>query len=180
LAEAQSEAALLKAQLEIAKLKAEIAKAKSGKLDSGPAQAVSGYPVPGSGPFPMVAPHAGTESTSLPRILGISGTGSRLTATLALPDGGTISVQAGQSLPPYGRVTRITDRGVFIAHDRKVEPLPFVSAPSGNAEGGSLPAPTGFPTPGAGFANPLASAPVYGPPSIPSGSLPPKSSMPTE
>ena len=179
LAQAQSEAALLKAQLEIAKLKAEIQKVKSGKSDSGPKPSATGYPAPLSSPFPMAEPLAGAQSSRMPRVLGISGTGSRLTATLALPDGGTLSVQPGQNLPPYGRVTRITDRGVFLAHDRKVEPLPFVSASSGNAGSGSLPATTGFPTPpGAGFANPMASAPMYGPPSIPSGSLPPKSTMP--
>jgi len=179
LAQAQSEAALLKAQLEIAKLKAEIKKVESGKSGSHQNQTAIGYPAPVSSPFPMAEPLVGAPSSRLPRVLGISGMGSRLTATLALPDGGTLSVRPGQNLPPYGRVTRITYRGVFLAHDRKVEPLPFVSASSGNAESGSLPATTSFPTPpGAGFADPLASAPVYGPPSIPSGSLPPQSTLP--
>jgi len=180
LAQAQSEAALLKAQLEIAKLKAEIKKVESGKSGSHQNQTATGYPAPVSSPFPMAEPLVGAPSSRLPRVLGISGTGSRLTATLALPDGGTLSVRPGQNLPPYGRVTRITDRGVSMTHAGKVEPLPFVSSlSSGSAGGGGgFGASPGIPSPSAGFTNPLASPPVYGPPSIPSGSMPPQSTLP--
>lgn len=143
LANAQSEAALLKEKLEIAKLKAEIKKVEEGKSLS---DNKTTYPLQGASPQAMPItmmpngsmPNGDSGNHRLPKVVSILGGSNGDVADLALPGGGTVAVRAGASVAPWGKIAAISGSGVYLDHQGKRVLLPFVAsdgasvAPSGN------------------------------------------------
>jgi type IV pilus biogenesis protein PilP len=170
LAQAQSQAALLQATLEIVTLEAKIKKVEAGKSDkSTPMQGanpvtspypIMGMPVPGANPQPIgnhptnaVQAHSRVQA---PRVLSLMGAGTHYTATLALPDGTIMSARPGMALGGGWKVTQVNSDGVLATHNGKVEPLAF-SAQSGQGIGmgnGGQTAPS-FTPPNMGMGAPL-------------------------
>lgn len=141
LANAQSEAALLKEKLEIAKLKAEIKKVEEGKsLGSNKTAYPQAMPVTMMPNGSM--PNGDSGSHRLPKVVSIMGGSNGDVADLALPGGGTVAVRDGASVAPWGRVAAISGSGVYLDHQGKRVLLPFVAsdgasvAPSGNTFAG--------------------------------------------
>lgn len=140
LAQAQAQAALLRAQLEIAKIKAEIRKADSDGAQTAPATP----PMGGAGFTPPALPALPALSAPLsaaapapaetrPRILALMGRDRVFTATLLLPNGAVMRARAGSVLPGGWKVLRVDAAGVTAVHEGKTVPLAF----AGNgAQGG--------------------------------------------
>ncbi|MGD9665549.1 MAG: type IV pilus biogenesis protein PilP [Novosphingobium sp.] len=141
LANAQSEAALLKEKLEIAKLKAEIKKVEEGKsLGSNQTAYPQAMPVTMMPNGSM--PNGDSGDHRLPKVVSILGGSNGDVADLALPGGGTVAVRVGASVAPWGKVAAISGSGVYLDHKGKRLLLPFVAsdgasvAPSGNTFAG--------------------------------------------
>jgi type IV pilus biogenesis protein PilP len=159
-----SQIALLKGQLAVAKL-------KHGITDAGNPSGTAGTPLQGvniPSAFPMGtsplqgANHlqaAGTED--LPRVLSISGSGTDLTAQIAMPSGGETLVQTGTTVAGGFTVRSITANGVNVSGKHGLESLPFAPSRDGfpESQGSGDGTPTSFTPPS--FAPPV-SMPVPG------------------
>uniref|UniRef100_E6QB51 Type IV pilus biogenesis protein PilP n=1 Tax=mine drainage metagenome TaxID=410659 RepID=E6QB51_9ZZZZ len=175
-----SQIALLKGQLAVAKLKHGITEAGKPSGDEGtPFQSTNQSPYGGiPSAFPMgTSPLQGASPSQraariegLPQVLSISGSGTDLTAQIAMPSGGETLVQTGAKVAGGFTVRSITAHGVNVSGKHGLESLPF--APSGN----------GFPEPqGSGDGTPTSfPPPSFAPPaSMPApGANPPMGGMP--
>lgn len=101
LGQIQSEIAILKAKLELAKLKSGISKSSGGG-----------------------AVLAQEPEGALPQVMTVQGMGNDLTADIALPDGGVQTVRKGSPLGNM-RVVSVTRDGVSVSRHGRVETLPF-------------------------------------------------------
>ena len=159
-----SQIAMLKGQLAVVKLKHGITEAGKPSGDEGtPFQNAnqspyggipSAFPM-GTSPLQGASPSQGANSLraarteDLPQVLSISGSGTDLTAQIAMPSGGETLVQTGAKVAGGFTVRSITAHGVNVSGKHGLESLPF--APSGN----------GFPEPqGAGDGTPTFAPPV--------------------
>lgn len=134
----QSQVAILKQQLAIAKLKAGIKHAGNAP----PTTARADADMPRTVAMNRQSRHS--SRPSLPRILSIDGRGASLTAVLATSDGGQVVATRGQRLPGGYVVKAVTPDGVEVAKGKAVIPLPFggqemASAPQSPAAHGLPP-----------------------------------------
>ncbi len=130
------QAAILKAQLEVAKLRSEIQKTMNTASAHGGVPPVSNPPLtpPPAGPAPM------------PQVLAVMGAGSRVTATILLPNGGEMMVSPGVRFPGGWTLERIDDGTVWARqkNGKQAQILPL--AGGGSPQSGSLPYGASFPS----------------------------------
>lgn len=178
-----AQAAILEAELKIAKLKASIKKANSGERTVRNAMPDhTGFPMEDSLPFRSDAYAPAQQMTSLPnhalpRIESISGAGDHLSAMVSLPNGGQRVVTTGSHLSQDMVVRSITPNGVAVSGKHGMEWLSFVNGPSSQrghhpafASTPDAPHPV-FPAPVSGFSGPgpLPGAPHFSPAAPPAG-----------
>jgi type IV pilus biogenesis protein PilP len=142
--------AVLEAQLKIAKLQASIKKAKDGGSTAGTAPGFQGVPS-----YPMPIGNVGQPGGSggMPRVESISGAGSRLSATVSLPDGGRRIVVPGSRLPGGLVVRSVTANGVEVSGKSGEKWLSFTDSGQSGSLQGATPSQGVIPT----------SPPVFGP-----------------
>lgn len=186
-----SQIALLKGQLAVAKLKHGITEAGKPSGDGGtPFQSANQSPYGGiPSTFPMgVSPLQGAnplrgahslpaaESERLPQVLSISGSGSDLTAQIAMPSGGETLVQTGAKVAGGFTIRSITAHGVYVSGKHGLESLPFAPSRNGfpSSQRSADGTPTSFTPPS--FAPPV-SMPMPGANPVP-GANPPMGGMP--
>ena len=136
-----SQIALLKGQLAVAKLKHGITEAGKPSGDEGtPFQSANQSPYGGiPSAFPMgTSPLQGASPSQraagtkdLPQVLSISGSGTDLTAQIAMPSGGETMVQTGAKVARGFTVRSITAHGVTVSGKHGLESLPFAPSRDG-------------------------------------------------
>ena len=115
----QAQARILAVKVQIAKLEAEIRKANTGSLVSGAHHTGGSISVAS---IPHGSRHSGAfDGLSVRSIIGYPG---RLQAILERPGGGSAHVRPGQIVDDL-RIVRITPHNVWIAHNGRVQPLPW-------------------------------------------------------
>jgi type IV pilus biogenesis protein PilP len=116
----QTKAALLSAQLEVAKLEKKIQDIKNGTSGeaANPANTLSKMAIPA-----RPAPFVETPSTPMPSVLMISGVSGNYTARIRLPSGGIVTAHDGQTLSKGVRVIRISGEGVLMAVNGKTKTI---------------------------------------------------------
>lgn len=117
-----SQIAILKAQAQVAQLQQQIDQIKHAAGDGTNAQAPTVALPYGRGAVPVVTPPLGG---GLPQVVSISGTGQRLTALVALPDGGEIEVAPGTSIGGGAVVQSISPNAVRVIQSGQLLALPF-------------------------------------------------------
>lgn len=147
LAAVQSQIPVLQATLEVAKLEKEIADVRSGKSAGGNKPASSyapEFPQPFQSPPTMLSSLPATapspQASPQPRVLSISGAHGNYQATLALPNGGVLSVSNGNHVGDWV-IRHIGPQGVLASHKGKAPIMLLMSGSSApiqqQAQGGS-------------------------------------------
>lgn len=134
LGQVQSETILYKAKAERAKAKHE---ADNSDIKTQPQPASTMMPALS---MPQHPPYASTEMKPLlPVVKEISGSGTRLSATLLFSNGSVIDATSGKELPEGYRVQQVTLDGVVLSKNGKRFPLTFSNQVSRSSSTAALP-----------------------------------------